>query len=98
MNVILMEKAEKQAELCRTIGNPRRLLILWVLSKGELSVNDIAEKAGSSLQNVSQHLNVLKKNKIVSTRRDGQTIYYQITDINFLKQCPAVLIVPDQFD
>jgi ArsR family transcriptional regulator len=98
MDTILMEKAEKQAALCQAIGNPRRLLILWILSRGELSVNEIAMKAGSTLQNVSQHLSILKNANIVTTRRDGQMIYYQITDADYLKRCPALLNVPDQLD
>jgi DNA-binding transcriptional ArsR family regulator len=98
MDTVLLKKAEKQVEICKAIGNSRRLLILWILFEGELSVNEIAAKAGSTLQNVSQHLNILKNSNIVKTRRDGQTIYYQITDKEYLKHCPAMLNVPDQLE
>jgi len=98
MDSILLKKAEIQVEICKVIGNSRRLLILWILSNGELSVTEIAAKAGSTLQNVSQHLNILKNSNIVKTRRDGQTIYYQITDEEYLKHCPAMLNVPEQLD
>lgn len=98
MDSILLKKAEKQVEICKVIGNSRRLLILWILSKGELSVNEIAAKAGSTLQNISQHLNILKNSDIVKTRRDGQTIYYQISDEEYLKHCPAMLNIPEQLD
>ncbi len=90
-----MELAEKQAALCRAFGNSRRLLILWILSKNELPVHEIAARAGSSLQNVSQHLSLLKRSKIVTSRRDGQTIYYKIAENDYIEHCPALLRAPD---
>jgi DNA-binding transcriptional ArsR family regulator len=85
-----VDLAQKQAALCRAVGNSRRLIILWMLYKEELSVNEIAQRVGSSLQNVSQHLSLLKKSGIVTTRRAGQTIYYQIVDHECLRGCPAL--------
>jgi DNA-binding transcriptional ArsR family regulator len=90
MDDTTLELAERQAALCRTLGNTRRLIILWMLSEEELSVNEITQRAGSSIQNVSQHLGLLKKFGIVTTRRDGQTIYYQIADLEWIQQCPAL--------
>jgi DNA-binding transcriptional ArsR family regulator len=98
INNAVLELADQQAALCRAFSNARRLLIVWILSKEELSVNEIAARAGSSLQNVSQHLSLLKKTGIVTTRRDGQTIYYQIADHDCFKQCPALLRAPDRLD
>jgi ArsR family transcriptional regulator, virulence genes transcriptional regulator len=94
MDTHLLELAQKQAAQCRVFGNSRRLLILWLLSKEELSVNEIAARAGSSLQNVSQHLSLLRKFGVVTTRREGQTIFYQIADDECLLQCPALLRAP----
>jgi DNA-binding transcriptional ArsR family regulator len=98
MDTTMFELAERQAALCRVFGNTRRMLILWLLSKEELSVNEIASRAGSTLQNVSQHLNLLKKTGIVTTRRAGQTIYYQLADIECIKNCPALLRAPDMLE
>ena len=61
MDSKLFELAEKQAALCKMLGNSRRLFILWQISNEELSVNEIAIRVGSTLQNVSQHLNLFKK-------------------------------------
>jgi DNA-binding transcriptional ArsR family regulator len=94
----ITDLAKRQAALCRAVGNSRRLIILWMLSKEELSVNEIAERAGSSLQNISQHLRLLKNSGIVTTRRSGQTIYYQIADHECLRGCPALLKAPDKLD
>lgn len=98
MDKLLMEKAERQAATCQAIANPRRLLILWILAKQKLSVNEIAAKAGSTLQNVSQHLSVLKKANIITSHRDGQTIYYQISNVEYLNQCPALRNIPEELD
>jgi len=94
MNTNVIALAEEQAALCRVLGNTRRLLILWQLSEGELPVYEIAARAGSSLQNVSQHLNLLKRAGIVISRREGQTIYYRIANREFVNNCPAMLRAP----
>jgi len=87
------ELAKRQAERCRLFGNASRILILWSLSNRELPVTEIADEVGTSLQNVSQHLALLKEHNIVSARRDGQTIYYSIAENEWLKECP-ILIKP----
>jgi len=98
MEPTTVKLANKQAALCRAVGNSRRLIILWMLAKEELPVNEIARRVGSSLQNVSQHLSLLKKLGIVTTRRSGQTIYYQLADHNCLEECSALLRAPDKIE
>jgi len=87
MDAALVDQAKKQATLCKVMGNSRRLLILWQLSNGELSVNEIAARVGSTLQNVSQHLNILKKNGIVVSRRQGQVIFYHLANHECIRTC-----------
>ena len=94
MNPSVRKLAEKQAEQCRLFGNASRILILWSLSNRELPVTEIADEVGTSLQNISQHLAVLKEHNIVSARREGQTIYYQITDNQWIRDCPVLLKAP----
>jgi len=95
MRTDTIEQAEKQAAFHKALSNPRRLLILWILAKGALSVNEIARRAGSSLQNVSQHLGLLKRAGILETQRVGHTIYYKISDETLLDQYPVMLNIPD---
>lgn len=90
-----IELAKKQAALCKAMGNEHRLVILWLIAKEELPVSEIAQRVGISIQNVSQHLHLLKRAGIVTTRRAGQTIYYQITDNEFKNNCPALLRAPE---
>ena len=95
MDPNLLELAQKHAARYRVFGNARRLIILWILSQGELSVNEIAAQTGSSLQNISQHLHLLKQHGIVCNRRDGQTIYYRILDRSDLEPWFDLLKMPE---
>ena len=90
MDVTLKELAIRQAELCKLFGNASRILILWSIIDGERPVSEIADEVGTSLQNISQHLSLLKEHNIVSARRDGQTIYYRIAENEWLKDCPIL--------
>jgi len=94
MNPIVKELAERQGELCRLFGNTSRILIVWSLSEGELPVSVIADEVGTSLQNISQHLALLKEHGIVVARRDAQTIYYRIADNDSLRDCPILVKAP----
>ena len=74
-----MEAAADQAsELLKSLANRHRLLILCQLVDGERSVGDLAAFLGARDSTVSQHLALLRKDGLVQTRREGQTIYYAI--------------------
>jgi DNA-binding transcriptional ArsR family regulator len=66
------------ARLLRALGNARRLEILCQLVHGERSVSEINGAVELSQSALSQHLAVLRRDGIVSTRREAQTIYYRI--------------------
>jgi DNA-binding transcriptional ArsR family regulator len=72
--------AGKAAELLRTLGNEKRLMILCQLGPGELQAGALQAPLGLSQSALSQHLAVLREAGIVSTRRDGQAIWYRIAD------------------
>jgi len=78
MDARLFLQAQEQAQYCQVFSNARRILILWVLGKDEMTVSDIASKVGASLQNTSQHLRLMRDRDILSSRRDGQAIYYRV--------------------
>lgn len=79
--------AEDQAKYCQIFGNARRIQILWVLLDKELSVGAIAKAVNSSVQNVSQHLSKMKEYDLVSSRREGRTIYYHVERGAVEKNC-----------
>ena len=63
--------------LLNALANQKRLLIMSYLLQGELSVNTLAQKVNLSQSALSQHLAKLREAGMVSTRREGQTIYYK---------------------
>ena len=78
---------EMQAEICKTLANPKRLEIINALKDGELSVGDLVESLGITKANVSQHLAVLRQNRVVNTRRDGVNIFYRINNPKIIEAC-----------
>ncbi len=66
--------------LLKALSNEKRLLIVCALHKGEKNVGELEEIVGLSQSALSQHLARLRRDKIVHTRRDAQTIYYSLSD------------------
>jgi ArsR family transcriptional regulator, virulence genes transcriptional regulator len=81
---------ELQAEMLGALSNPKRLMILKVLGKGEKTVGELAVQVGIELQNVSQHLRIMKAHGIVVSRRDGQAVYYKVGTPIFAECCELV--------
>jgi ArsR family transcriptional regulator len=81
------------AEYCRTFANPKRLMILALLTRRELSVGEIADSIGVSMATASQHLSLLRSKHIVDSRRDGQTVYYRPTDPRLMEACRMIRTV-----
>jgi ArsR family transcriptional regulator, virulence genes transcriptional regulator len=75
----VMESAADQAsDLLKALSNRHRLLIVCQLIDGERCVWRSRRIPGPSRSRVSQHLALLRKDGLVSARRDAQTIYYSI--------------------
>lgn len=79
MKIEIMERAADQAsELLKALSNRHRLLIICQLIDSERSVGELAEFLNLRDSTVSQHLALLRKDGLVSARRDAQTIFYSI--------------------
>jgi len=76
----LQNQSKKAASLLRMMSNERRLLILCQLGQCERSVSELVAMIGLSQSALSQHLGVLRKQGLVATRRQAQSIYYSIKD------------------
>ena len=74
----MQDAADQASELLKALSNRHRLLILCQLIDGERSVGQLAEFLGIRDSTVSQHLAVLRRDRIIAGRRDGQTIWYRI--------------------
>lgn len=72
--------AGEAAEFLKAMASPHRLMLLCLLVDGELSVGDLTAEMGLRQATVSQHLARLRQEGLVTTRREGQTIYYSIAD------------------
>jgi ArsR family transcriptional regulator len=71
---------QRSAAVARALGDPKRLCVLESLADGEASVGELASRVSCQVPNMSQHLAVLRSAGLVATRRDGNTVYYSLTD------------------
>jgi ArsR family transcriptional regulator len=79
-----------QAEFCKGMAHPKRILILNTLKEGEKTVNELAEMTGIPQANLSQHLSLLRQLGLLETRRNGVNIYYSIADKRIVEACALV--------
>lgn len=78
------------AELCKALASEHRLAILYYLKDGERCVSDIATELDISVHLVSQHLRILRERLLVRPRKEGQTVYYSITNPKFIQACSLI--------
>ena len=76
--VLMAVAASKASELMKTLGHKDRLMVLCHLSSGEKSVGELANLLDIPQSPLSQHLARMRKENLVITRREAQTIYYSI--------------------
>ena len=86
----MKNSAARAGTLMKALSSETRLLLLCQMSDGEVSVNELAETIGLRASSVSQQLALLRKDGLVKTRREGQTIYYSL-DGDEAKQIISVL-------
>jgi DNA-binding transcriptional ArsR family regulator len=79
MNLNEMKKsAARAATLMKAMSSENRLMLLCLLNDGEKSVSTLAEKTEMRQASVSQQLALLRKDGLVKTRPDAQTVYYSL--------------------
>lgn len=79
MNMKGMEQsARRAADLMRALGNENRLMLLCQLVDGEKSVGWLADNLGVRQTVASQQLALLRRERLVESRRDGQTVFYSL--------------------
>lgn len=93
----LEKNAENAAALLKALSNEKRLMIACVLRDGEQCVGDLEKMVGLSQSALSQHLARLRRDGIVKTRREAQTIYYSLSNKNALLvlKCLSEIFCPD---
>ncbi|WP_019677095.1 ArsR/SmtB family transcription factor [Arsukibacterium perlucidum] len=75
----MLDNSAQAVKLLKAVSNERRLIILCHLLEGELSVGDINDKLDLSQSALSQHLALLRRHKLVKTRKVAQTVYYRLS-------------------
>ncbi|SFX10668.1 ArsR/SmtB family transcription factor [Marinospirillum alkaliphilum] len=74
----LRSNAKQATNLLKAMANENRLMILCYLDGRELSVSELNNCLDLSQSALSQHLAVLRRDNLVKTRRESQTIYYSL--------------------
>ncbi len=79
------EVFQLHADLFKALAQPRRLEIINLLQNRELSVTEMQQMLALPQANISQHLQVLRKQGVVAVRRDGKHVFYRLAHKNFQK-------------
>ncbi len=72
----MVTHADEAARLLKALANRSRLLILCLLAREEMSVNQLNAEVPLTQSALSQHLAVLRRDGLVRTRREAQMVYY----------------------
>jgi len=78
--LLSLEKAQRMAQFFGLLADTNRLRIVSLLAARELCVGDIALALGMSESAVSHQLRILKTMRLVSFRRQGRHMFYQLLD------------------
>ncbi|MCF8362821.1 MAG: metalloregulator ArsR/SmtB family transcription factor [Prolixibacteraceae bacterium] len=73
------------AKMLKALANPARLELIDLLAQGEKSVDSLVKASNLTFANASQHLQVLKNNNIVKSRKEKQYAYYSLSNNEFLE-------------
>jgi DNA-binding transcriptional ArsR family regulator len=74
----MADNARQASDFLKALAHEHRLMILCLLAEGERSVGELERFLDLRQPTVSQQLARLRANELVSTRRDGKTIYYRL--------------------
>jgi len=76
-----------QAQLCQSLSHAIRLRIIHTLKEAPKSVNRISAELGISQPTISRHLSVLRSTGLLTPRRRGQEVFYEITNPKLVEVC-----------
>jgi len=87
---------EEYALVARALSAPARLMLLEQLAQDERGVEALAEKTGLTIANCSQHLQQLRRAALVTSRRDGKSVIYRLTDAKTLQLMDLLRIIAER--
>ena len=85
-----MELYKMKEELCKTLSDPKRLIIIYELRCSEKTVGELTQLLMIPQAATSRHLAILRDRGVVCTRREGTSIYYALTDPKIGEACAMV--------
>jgi DNA-binding transcriptional ArsR family regulator len=96
---MIHENAGEASDLLKVMAHKDRMVVLCLLSEGEMGVAELREHTQLSQSAFSQHLSVLRKNELVKVRKESQLVFYSLADerVNILLKamqqafCPTLL-------
>lgn len=68
-----------KAEFFKTLGHPARIRVLELLAERDHAVGEMLPEVGIEAANLSQHLAVLRRAGLVTTRKEGSSVIYSLT-------------------
>lgn len=84
------EALELVARRFAVLSEPLRLKLVHALFSGEMNVNALVEHTGGTQANISRHLQTLTQANVLSRRKEGLQVFYQIADPTIFKLCELV--------
>jgi DNA-binding transcriptional ArsR family regulator len=93
MDELDLRLLERQADICKALGNVKRLQIIYLLKDGEMTAGDIAAALDTTPANASQHLHAMKQAGILESQRQGSNILYRVADASVLEACGVIRTV-----
>jgi ArsR family transcriptional regulator len=81
---------EELAEFFKALGDPVRLNLLLRLKDHLLTVSELASSTGTSVANVSKHLAFMRRTGLLERRKQGNQVYYTISNRNVLDMCDVL--------
>ncbi len=73
------------AERCKVFSHPKRLELIDILRDKEMSAGELGERLGLSPANLSQHLTMMRERHILTSRKEGNVVYYRIANLRLLE-------------
>jgi ArsR family transcriptional regulator len=86
MNKDLREEINRlHAEVCSALADSSRILLLYTLAEHPMNVSELSKAVDLPQPTVSRHLKVLRDRGMVTSERDGQSVFYSLTDRRIIK-------------
>jgi ArsR family transcriptional regulator len=79
------EITQLHAQVCNSLSDPTRILILYKVAEKPINVSDLSETLEIPQPTVSRHLKVLRERRMVIAQRDGKSVFYSLADARIIQ-------------